>query len=268
MNRLFVVVVTLLLASRPLVARDAFVIQVAGPLVFLDQDPCTAFEWTTELLALNTTSTVASIDILGTSNGSLPPSAHAAFLAPNSATSLPLNDLGWIPVENTSPVWVLHLDVPQGIIIQSRIEPTGLSFAAPCPAYERLLARGDLPLPVMTDLIPPLQAQYFLGADLGDLVNTAYATIYNAAATDGHATVDVFWECDGALLSTVQITIPPNTTLQAAVVGDYGACAATDTIPRGRYLVITQDTTGFSVVSVSDNDAFKKMSMSVWSPQH
>jgi hypothetical protein len=245
------------------VASDKYVIQAEGPLVH-SQNPCMGFQWLTDLLFFNTTSTEQTVTLVGVSNGEAQ-NPRPLSVPSNQVVEAPFTDLNWAPVPYVGP-FTAHLSVPAGVLVRSRIEPTGFSVPGPCspfPGYE-LLIRGALPLPVFSQLIPAGQAQYFLAADLGHLTNVSYATLYNAATTQATISFEVRRQCNGDLLASESFVVPPNTTLQVPATGDYAEC---DGLPEfGRYVVVTADQPGFAIVSVVDDDPFKKMSMSILAP--
>jgi hypothetical protein len=247
-------------------AKDVYVVQIPFESDrIVTANPCTIFSWVSSILALNPTSTAGDVRLLGVSNGSMRADPQVATVAPGQVAILWAVSENWVPVDGTPSIIVLHLDIADGLILTPRLEPVGSSYPGPCPTGGGVVAppqvRGYLRLPTVDALVPAGTPQAFAGADLEDLINTSYATVYNAGTTTAHAEIAVYRGCDGQLLGSQNVTVPANTVMQFPATGPYEC----DT-RSGRYIVVTSDQPGFAIVSASDDDPFKKMPMSVLGP--
>jgi hypothetical protein len=245
-------------------AKDVYVVQIPfASFRTVTADPCTMFSWGSSILAVNPTSTAGDVRLLGVSNGSMRADPQVATIAPGQVANLDAVSENWVPADGTPSVIVLHLNIADGLILTPRLEPAGISYPGPCPIVGGAppQVRGYLRLPTVDALVPAGTPQAFAGADLEDLVNTSYATVYNAGTTTAHAQIAVHRGCDGQLIGSQDVTLPANTVMQFPATGPYEC----DT-RSGRYIVVTSDQPGFGIVSVSDDDPFKKMPMSVLGP--
>jgi hypothetical protein len=247
-------------------AKDVYVVQIPFESDrIVTANPCTIFSWVSSILALNPTSTAGDVRLLGVSNGSMRSDPHVATVAPGQMAYLDAVGENWVPADGTPSVIVLHLNIADGLILTPRLEPVGTSYSGPCPSGgdggNLPQVRGYLRLPTVNALVPAGTPQAFAGADLEDLINVSYATVYNAGTTTADAQIAVYRGCDGQLLGSQNVTVPANTVMQFPASGPYECDTRT-----GRYIVVTSDQPGFAIVSVSDDDPFKKMSMSVLGP--
>ncbi len=265
MKRWGLFAMSVLVASISL-AGDRYVLQAAGPEV-MTQNPCTDFMWLSDLYFLNTGSDPVTALPDNVSNGALV-QAQPALLPPHQIVQVPFVDYNWYPVPAGLGPFVLHFDLPDGVLIRSRMEPYGSSSPGPCSPIpgNALLIRGGLPIPVFRQLVPAGQVQYFLSSDLGNLNNTSYATVYNAADLPANVSIEVRRYCDGDLISSSALSVPASTALQVPASGDYSSNCFGDGF--GRYITVTSDQPGLAIVSVVDDDPFKKISMCILGPDN
>lgn len=133
--------------------------------------------WQDDIVFHNTTSQDLTVRILGISNGALadPP---VNLQVPAGRTITATGKVNWRPQGAYQPIWVVHLDVPDGLVFQSRAE--GFSTrctggAPPSPTPDR----GTFPLPIARSLTPLNASRIFLGTDLGadpSHANVGYTT--------------------------------------------------------------------------------------------
>ena len=151
-------------------------------------------------------------------------------------------------------MWVLHLDVPGGVTVESRDE---VYYEPLCgaPAEPVRTSTGKVSMPVFRSLTPAGVPQVKLGTDLGQRRTRLNVAIYNAGAVASAVTIDVRNACDGALVDSRTVTIPANTILQVGGLNGIGPeCTSDDAPPWMRYTVITADQPSFSYVSSVSED--------------
>jgi hypothetical protein len=113
------------------------------------------------------------------------------------------------------PLYVLHLDVPAGVIVQSRLE---LGARRKCPPFppEILLAGiyGRIIIPVRTALQPANAPAIHLGTDLGRNRARNNVAVYNGGDTSASVHVETRRGCDQGLLDSRDVVVPPGATVQ------------------------------------------------------
>jgi hypothetical protein len=151
-------------------------------------------------------------------------------------------------------LWLLHLDVPDGIIIESRDELIRVS-TSPFAELETPFPLGAAPMPVFTSIVPASRAQVHLGTDLGYRKSRINVTIYNAAALDGTAHIEVRCPSDGLVVSARDVVVPAKSVVQTNGL-DPAIDKSFDRSCAGwvRYTVVTVDQPSLSLVSVVSED--------------
>ncbi len=108
-------------------------------------------------------------------------------------------------------LWVLHLDIPTGVIVESRDEFylnfTGTSTLPAVPL-------GKVSMPIFRDLVPADKPQIHLGTDLSGNDSRANVGIYNAGADTATATIELRRTCDDKIEESRVVSIPANTIIQ------------------------------------------------------
>ncbi len=163
--------------------------------------------WKDELVFHNANADDRSVRLLGVSNGEpfemdsqlLVPAGRTVWAGPN-----------WGPRPGV-PLWVVHLDVPPGVIVQSRAEAR-FEIQGPPPASAPDM--GSFSLPVFRALTAAGARQVHLGADLGSERSYVNVGIYNAGAVPATAFIVLRQGCDDSLLDQRTVEIPPNWTIQ------------------------------------------------------
>lgn len=231
--------------------------------------------WSTDGFFYNSALSEARIRLLGVSNGALDPSAPTEFAVPSrSSTSLTRANLdsAWRP-RNNDPLWVLRLDVPDGVVVDDALFVRGWSQLSPNPTFNPIdFKYGKIRLPAFSALTPPNQPQISLVTSLGDpafIPSHSNVAIYNGGATVANATIEVRRHCDDAVVSSKNVTVPANTIIQFANVPAAGSCAEYSRVvpPSGVYTVVTVDQPSFSFVSTLANNSNPLTSMSVTGPR-
>src|SRR5436305_7369599 len=211
-SRVFAVFFAMLAVSTTAPAADAYFVRfnatgrqttAGGSILWLD-----------DILFYNTTSVPATVRFLGVSNGSaqndppplvLPPQQTLSVNAAQSVTDK------WLPVPRLSPLWVLHLDVPAGVIAESRDQYYvlfGIPELFPAP-------RGKVSMPIFRELVPAGSPQVHVGTDLGGNDARLNVGIYNASQETATATIEIRRACDNTLVDSRVVAVAGNTLLQA-----------------------------------------------------
>jgi hypothetical protein len=206
--------------------------------------------WLDDILLYNTTSMPATVRFLGVSNGTaqndprslvLPPQQTISVNAAQSVTNT------WQPLDRLSPLWVLHLDVPPGVVAESRDQYYVLFnvpelFPAP---------RGKVSMPIFRDLVAAGIPQVHVGTDLGGNDARLNIGIYNASPDTATATIEIRRACDNALVDSRVVAIAGNTVVQAGglAIGTSAGCPAGSAPPWARNTLITVSQPSFTFIS-------------------
>src|SRR5437667_1731367 len=110
-------------------ASDKYLIQglADGPK---RNDVCEFYEWLGDALFHNSTNSAQTITLVDISNGSLAPGTPRTLTIQPGRTASLNRSISWTPNPTTAP-YVIHLDVPDGIIVESRFEIGGLPCTLP-----------------------------------------------------------------------------------------------------------------------------------------
>jgi hypothetical protein len=219
-----------------------------------------AILWRDAILFYNTGSAPATVRFVGVSNGgTVAPSQLTLALPPGKTVSLYDQDATGGRWRHLPPVplWVLHLDVPDGVIVESRNQffqdfATGI-ILPPAPW-------GKVPMPIIRQLTPAGQPQAHIGTDLGGWDSRINVILYNAGTEAATATIEVRRACDDVVVDSRVVTVPPNTVVQAgglvATTSALGGldCNVSTSVPWARNTFVTMTQPGFSIVSnVNEN---------------
>ena len=236
-----------MLGPEPACARDiyAFRLLALGPVLGAFQ-----VSYSDNLLFLNTGATPAVVTLLGMSDGSLQAGIPLEIaIAPGQVATLTNGGPPWEPAGVELPAtWFLHLDVPDTVVVTSRVELGRMLLLPPPPSPGDEKAAGVLPLPVFTHLVPAGQVQYHLSADLGTQPAHVSVAVFNAGTQSASASVSLHDGCTGAVLASMSTTIPPNAS---RVVGPFPSDAP-DLQICTNYVTLVEDQPGLSVISVVD----------------
>jgi hypothetical protein len=214
--------------------------------------------WRDNILLYNSGPAPATVRFIEVSNGGAPAPSPLTLVVPARKT-ISVSDAThdtWRPRQNLPiPLWVLHLDVPDGIIVESRN-----AFFEYLPVGPLVIQdpRGKVPMPVIRQLTPAGQPQVHIGTDLGGPVSRINVILYNAGTEAATATIEVRRACDDVVVDSRVVTVPPNTAIQTT-----GLVATTSTsgsldcplstslssVPWARNTFVTMTQPGFSIVS-------------------
>lgn len=247
------VFIVVLFLTRVGAAAPAHVIRfnAGGP-----RGECNFVEWRDVLTFYNRSQNPLVERVLGISNGpplridpdriDIPPGAVV------SADAVLLD--AWRPRSGTS-LWVMHLDIPEGIVVESGDQlflRYMCSLGIPAGA---LLADGKASMPVFRAATPASEPQVHLGTDLGSKKARVNVGIYNQGQITAKAHVEVRRACDGSVVDSRDVTVPPDSILQftglAMELRSY-TCPQSS-LAFGQYVVITVDQPSMSyALAISD----------------
>lgn len=207
-------------------------------------------QWVDDVLFYNTGNAPAQVRLVGVSNGASQPDAPELTLAPGTVTSLSADAVvapKWQPIP-LPVMWVLHLDIPPGVVTESRDElyviPGVTQPASGIP-------RGKVSMTTFRELAPAGGAQVHLGTDLGGNDSRINVMIYNAGTDTAIASIEVRRTCDSSLMDRRTVAIPANTLLQVngLSVGSSTGCPEPVNKPWARYTAVTVSQPSLTLIS-------------------
>ncbi len=203
---------------------------------------CTTITWRDVLTFYNTTGASATVRVLGISNGStFQANPDRIDVPPGTVVWADLALQGaWIP-QNGPRLWIMHLDVPEGILVESRDEIIVGDSCVTIPVP--LVSLGKTSLPVFRAAVLANEPQIYLGTDVGAKDARTNVGIYNQGQVSANAHIEVRRSCDNSVVDARDVQVPPDTILQfTGFAKGANTCAATATTPNWlRYTVITVD---------------------------
>jgi hypothetical protein len=257
-----VAVATIIPRCATATERYFFRFNASGPVV----STCSGFVWSDEILLDNSGSAPATVRLIDLSNGGVPPGKATSFdLAPGETTSLDAK-VAWHPnaagLGAAVPLWVMHLDVPQEVIVASHGQLGLGSACGPLPPTTAATAFGRYPLPVFTTLASPGSTQYHLGVGFGEEDSHINVAIYNAAEVVATAHVEVRQSCDNSIIDSRDVQIAGDSIVQ---VGGFnrGTCPyGPKQGPASYDVTVKVDQPSLSIVSSVSNNFPTPMAVS------
>ena len=208
-----VAVVLTIFVAQTICAAPAHVIRfiASGARVGL----CDTMGWHDVLTFYNTTDTTATVRVLGISNGTpRSTSPDTIDLQPGAVVWADhVLHSAWEPAsEQAGNLWIMHLDVPEGVVIESRDEmfEGNACVASPSPAF----SLGKVSLPIFRTAVPANQPQVHLGTDVGSKDAHINVGIYNQSQIIANAHIEVRRSCDNTVVDKRDAQVPPDTIVQ------------------------------------------------------
>ncbi|HEX8617435.1 MAG TPA: hypothetical protein VF911_07610 [Thermoanaerobaculia bacterium] len=197
-------------------------------------------------MLLNAGEREAAVRVLGVSNGGS--SAETAMAIPSGEAR---NVSSFLKDAARSPVWVTRLDVPDGVLIDGRLEYRRSGCVGPPPSPH---PRSKVTTPVFRALTPAGVRTIHTGSDLGAQDVRTNVGIYNAGAVTATATVEVRRAgCASETAITRDVSVPPDTIIQISVFDDPLPCATSRGLVWPAFTTVSVDQPSLSyVVSLSD----------------
>jgi hypothetical protein len=200
--------------------------------------------WIEDTVLYNPGPNPATIKLLGVSNGGVAADVPRQFSMAPRETALLEAGPSWQPTP-FAQLWVVHLDVPAGVVMASR-GAMGEVTSPPGPVFV-LPDFGRFPLPIFKALVPASKPQVHLSADLGFVPSHFNVAIYNAGAAAANAVIEIRNACDGSTISSRTVQIEPNTVVQYAnLSSDSEACPV---LGERAFVVVTVDQPSLSFVT-------------------
>jgi len=208
------------------------------------QQNCDQALWVNNLVFFNGNPTAAEVHILGVANG-IPVLTDPSVIVIPPGRAVSANGVlrgAWTPapVDDKVKLWIMHLDVPDGVVIESRDE---LINGYPCifqiPAPPESL--GKVSLPIFRDAVPPNTLQTFLGSDVGSRSARINVGVYNAGNVLASAHIEVRRVCDSGLTDARDIVIPADTVVQTNGLTTGSALCSSGQFDFMRYTTVTVD---------------------------
>ena len=250
--------VLLIANAVPVLAADAWVLRgFAGP--------CLGLQWEADTLLLNTLPDPAVVRLVSVSDdpNPLPEPERELVLPPGQTLSLNRNT-AWQPGTEV-PLFVLHLDVPDGVLIEGVLNlGTGRGEDCPLPpAPDSSAVYGVIHLPHFRALVPASQKQIHLGTTLGGSPARNNVGIYNAAAVPATAHVSLHRACDNRLVDETTIQLAANSTTQVRLENK-STDTCTGAVPTWvDYVTVTVDQPSVTWVSTLANGVPPRVLISI-----
>lgn len=250
-------VLVLALVTVPSVnAAPAFVIRFIGARTTTGCDTVT---WSDILTFYNTTDSPLTVRILGISNGTPNRTTPDVIELPPRAVVYPdqILNTAWIPKGDGLPLlWIMNLDVPKGVVIESRDEIFLTNSCILLPFNAVSLAKVSMP--VFRAVVPANEEQVHLGTDVGSKNAHINVGVYNQSDVVANAHIEVRRSCDGSVTDARDVQVPAASVVQfngfqkgPNVVG----CSTSPfTYNYGRYTVVRVDQPSVTFVTVIGNE--------------
>ena len=249
MNKKALLVTAFLMAATTTNADDVWVLQ---GFAFGQLTPALFYLWTGDVLLLNPNPTPATIRIIDISNGTLRATNREFVISPGRSTSVN-REAGWSPTAN-EPLWVDHLDVPAGVVVESRIS-VGQALSTGGPSMGGVF--GKVSFPAFRALQPAGVTKIHLGTDLEGIPSRNNVAVYNSADVAAHAHIEVHQVCDESRIDSRDLDIPGKTVVQVTGLSTHTTgCLNIGT--NYTYVAVTVDQPSLSwVSSLSNADPIK-----------
>lgn len=243
----------LVAAYVPSVNAEEVYVVAATTAPVVTTPPCIVSYWQSDLHFHNTGTSDAVVHFLGISNGSATPPLDITVPAGRTSavqggSSMLGPGVGWVP-DSHDPVWMVHLDVPDTVVLENRAEVVSGPWVPCNPGQGTIL--GGLPLPSFRSLVSAGTPQYHLQSDLGNQDYHMNVTVFNSGSVPAQATLSFRQGCDDGLEDESTVTIPPNSL---EVFGGFTVYPNCSEIPPGAansasYVVVTVDQDSVSYVT-------------------
>ncbi|MEA2166391.1 MAG: hypothetical protein QOK37_4518 [Thermoanaerobaculia bacterium] len=259
--------ILLSIIAIPSYAADVYVVQgrANGPLFFTDGKPtCEAILWNADVAFYNRGDQAAQVRVIDISNGaSGSPAGETLDVPPHQAFSLVGKRPSWQNI-TADPLWVLHLDAPAELELQSVL---WIGSSSQCTSVgTRPFRFGQVLLPVVHTLTPAQGEQVHLITGVGgdEFKGHLNVGIFNASELLATAHIEIRQHCNNATIDSRTVTVRPKSLVQ---FGGFSSQPLSSFLQPDRcqgppfdgplnsvYTVVTVDQPSFSFVSaVADN---------------
>ena len=262
MRRLFHIIILVFLANSGF-SRELWIVQAnavgyrVGP---------SSLRWRSDVFFHNQGPVSAEVRLLKVSNEMPGFSRQDRFsIDPGRTTGLEREMAETWDPRLPTPLWVVHVDVPETVIVEGTLQiGSELVTGPPNFAFEF----GRVSMPVWDRLTPSNVPKTHVGADLGDIKGHVNVGVFNASATaDAETTIEIRRVCDDALIATHSFVVPPNTIQQFGnlVEVPLGFCTGGPgpfMYPTA-YVVVTTNQPSLSYVAVVSNQGLPTVNSSI-----
>jgi hypothetical protein len=246
MKRLLLLLVSLT-ASTPVLARDVWVLGGVAET----RAGCDTTRWVADPILYNNEAMPAPIRLVHISNGG----------GDNLTGQVPANGLRTgmsLGAVAGSLLWITHLDVPDSVAVEGRLELFSVNQCTTFPPDPRPITK--VTTPVFTHLTPPGTEQVHLGTDLGRQHVRINVGMYNAGVVPAHATIQVrLPECQDPTPPPLQVTIPADSVTHVPL----GNITCTNGAIWPSAVNVTMDQEGASFVSTLSNETAASTTISM-----
>ena len=250
--------VALLAFASPVLAADVWVLR--GGV-----GPCDGVVWELDDLFYNGGNATATVRLLGVSDGPDEAIARALDLPPRQVVSLRNATTEWRPSRDL-PMWMLHLDVPDGVNVESVLN-VGIGNCTMIPSPDNAALYGTTHVPVFRALVPAGLEQVHIGTSLGGAPARNNVGMFNAGTSPAAVNIELRRACDDLLLDSTTAVVPANSTAQFRLQAPEpasGCTAAHRAVqPWVEYVTVTADQPGTSWVSSLRNGVPPRVDVSI-----
>jgi hypothetical protein len=248
-----------LLLAPSLFANDVWVI--GGKATSQAVDGCTATMWTGDAVFQNTTNAPAVISVLSSDLILAPPIPVTFTLAPGKTTTFATQRSAnptkfFTPI---APVWIDHFDVPEGVVVEGRIE-IGASVCNVSPPIFGPV-NGKVSTPTFHSLVAANTLQRHLGTDIGLIDARVNVGVYNGGDLRANAHVEVRRACNDALLASTNVSVERNSLVQVSLNpgAPQVACSSADAPGWVTYTTVSVDQPSLTFASTISNGTSQPM---------
>jgi hypothetical protein len=210
---------------------------------------CRSVVWASDAVFYNQNAVPVTVRLVDGSVGVVPIGEPTLLLPPGVPTSMALQRPSWAPSgseQSTYVFWVTHLDVPSGVIIDSR-DTFREELSCIPEQFDRL---KKVAMPVFRSLVPAGTPQVKLGTDGGGFIARENVAIFNAGDRSATATIEIRDACNTQVLDARTVTVPAKTIAQfGGLTTGFSSCGTGGAPDYMRYTVVTVDQPSFSVVT-------------------
>ena len=212
---------------------------------------CVHASWSGDAFFFNTTGISASVRLLGISNGELPVGSIATLTLPPGQL-VALSDVrqpDWRPAgqSNFENFFVLHLDVPPSVVVESRDQ---VVLVNDCIQNQPVGPVVKLSLPIFSSLVASNKTQTFVGTDAGSSSGRQNIAIYNAGSAQATAHIEVRRGCDSKIVDERTASISGNSIIQVNGLSLGENLCPDPFVPvYARYTVVTVDQPSLVIVT-------------------
>jgi hypothetical protein len=244
---------SLLLTAQSLHAADVWVFRNSEAVSLTGS--CNTLETRDEIVLQNLAVSDVRVRVLGISNET-PVDSGAQLAVPAGRTvTIDYARPTWFTRDTAARWWVVRLDVPDSVLVASRLDLGTVGCPLPQPPTFAP-NRGRVALPVFRSLIAANTPQRHLSTDTGARNATLTAVIFNAGNSNAMAHVQLWRACDDTVVAERSLAIAAN-TVEALSLPLAIACEtpARSVMANGftYYTIVTMDQPSLSLVMSTAN---------------